>query len=111
MPSLSELQPWLRPYARYLVNVAEYNGLGPVSINSVYRSRHAQAVLYERFKRGLSQYPVAPPGTSLHEHRLAFDLNVRQGGRSPEQEALGRFWRSMGGSWSPQDPIHFFVSV
>jgi len=109
VPSLRELQPWLVPYAEYLVQVAMYNGMGPVSINSVYRSRQKQAVLYNRWQRGLSQYPVAPPGQSLHEHRIAFDMNVRQGGRSPEQAALGAFWRSMGGQWSPQDPIHFFV--
>lgn len=110
MPSLNELQPWLVPYARYLVNVAEYNGMGPVSINSVYRSPEKQALLYDRYQRGLSEYPVAPPGTSLHEHRLAFDMNVRQGGRSPEQAALGAFWISMGGRWSSRDPIHFWVS-
>lgn len=99
------------PYARALVDVAEYYGLGPVSINSVYRSPQKQAVLYDRYLRGLSEYPVAPPGTSLHEHGLAFDMNVRQGGSSPSQEWLGRVWASWGGAWSPQDPIHFYVRV
>ncbi len=109
MPSLRQLQPWLQPYADYLVAVARLNGMGPVSVNSVYRSRKAQAVLYDRYLRGISEYPVAPPGRSDHEHRIAFDMNVRQGGRSPEQLSIGRFWRSMGGKWSERDPIHFSV--
>lgn len=109
MPSLSELQPGIQPYARYLVAIAGYYGLGPVSVNSVFRSRRDQELLYSRYQRGLSQYPVAPPGTSLHEQRRAFDMNVRQGGRSPEQAWLGRVWQSWGGKWSPQDPIHFYV--
>jgi len=110
VPSTSDLQPWLKPYADYLLNVSEYN-FGRGSLNSVYRSNAAQQNLYDRYLRGLSQYPVAPPGTSLHEHRLAFDYNVPQGGRSPQQTALGRFWASMGGGWSPKDPIHFYVRL
>lgn len=109
MPSLRELQPWLKPYAEYLITVAAHNGLGPVSINSVYRSRQSQEVLYDRYLRGASRYPVAPPGRSLHEHRLAFDINVRQGSSSPQQTALGHFWRSMGGQWSESDRVHFYV--
>jgi len=109
LASLRELQPWLYPYADYLVRSAEASGFGPVSINSVYRSRQKQAVLYDRFLRGLSAYPVAPPGYSLHEHRLAFDINVRQGSGSPEQAALGAFWNQMGGLWSPRDRVHFTV--
>lgn len=108
MPSLSELHPDLRPWARYLVQIGNYNGFR-ISVNSVYRSREAQAVLYSRYQRGLSRYPVAPPGRSMHEHRLAFDINVRQGSQSPEQAALGALWNSWGGKWSPKDAVHFSV--
>lgn len=101
------LQPWLQPYADYLLLVAEYNDLDPV-VTSVYRSYARQAVLYERWKRGLSDIPAAPPGRSQHQQGLAFDLVVRKGGyRSDLQDALGAFWVSMGGVWNRPDPVHF----
>lgn len=111
MPSLSELQPWLRPYAEYLVTVANYNGMHP-TITSVFRSRNKQQSLYARYLRckatGGSCIPAAPPGFSQHERRTAFDLVVRQGYRSPQQRALGEFWRAMGGLWGGEkDPVHF----
>ena len=106
--SLSELQPWLIPYAEALVRAADQY-YGPVSINSVYRSRRDQEILYDRYRRGIAQYPVAPPGQSLHEYRVAFDFNVKQGGRSPEQAIVGSWWRWMGGKWSERDPVHFWV--
>lgn len=109
MASLRELQPWLKPYAEFLVRVAEYNGFSP-TITSVYRSPAKQQVLYERWKAGKSDIPAAPPGHSQHEHRTAFDLVVRQGYRSPQQAALGALWRQMGGRWGGDvDPVHFYV--
>lgn len=112
MPSITELRPWLRPYAQFLVDVAQYNGFRP-AVTSVYRSPQRQQVLYQRYLRcqreGGSCLPAAPPGMSQHEQRLAFDLVVRQGYDSPEQAALGHLWISMGGRWSPADPVHFAV--
>jgi len=108
MPSLRELEPWLQPYAQYLVDVGNSQGWR-ISLNSVYRSFAAQQTLYARYLRGQSAYPVAPPGRSLHQYRVAFDLNVRQGSSSPEQAALGDLWNRMGGSWSPKDPVHFAI--
>ncbi len=103
------LQPWLQPYADYLFKVAQYNGLDPV-VTSVFRSYERQAVLYERWKRGLSDIPAAPPGRSKHQQRLAFDLVVRKGGyRGGYQDLLGAFWVSMGGRWNRSDPVHFGV--
>lgn len=103
------LQPWLIPYAEALEQVANTYGLGPLSVNSVYRSRRQQELLYQRYLKGASRYPVAPPGRSLHELGLAFDINVRQGAQSPEQRWLADVWRSWGGQWSSQDAVHFFV--
>lgn len=105
------LQPELIPYAELLERVADYYGLGPVSVNSVYRSRQKQQVLYERYLKGASDFPVAPPGTSLHEKGLAWDMNVRQGSHSAQQAWLGSVWKSWGGQWSPVDPVHFYVRV
>ena len=107
---IDDLQPWLVPYARYLLDVARYNGLN-VTVTSVRRSRAQQQHLYDRWRRGVTDIPAAPPGSSLHEHGLAFDLVVNSDYRGPAQAALGRFWQSMGGRWGGAvDPVHFYVS-
>lgn len=112
MANLRELHPELYPYASWLVRVAQANGMAP-TITSVYRSPQKQAVLYQRYLKAraagdTSVLPAAPPGTSWHEQRRAFDLVVRQGKRSPEQRALGNLWRQMGGVWGGDiDPVHF----
>ena len=108
MPDVRSLQPWLVPYAEYLLVVAAYNRL-PVQVTSVRRSSVAQGRLYRRYLAGLSDLPAAPPGTSMHELGLAFDLVVSGDYRGPSQAALGAFWKTMGGQWFPSDPVHFFV--
>lgn len=113
MPSLSQLDPQLRPWAEYLVAVGEYNGFR-VQVTSTRRSSGQQATLWNRYKTcqrsGGSCLPAAPPGTSLHERGLAFDLVVNGDYRGPAQEALGRFWESLGGRWAGSaDPVHFSV--
>lgn len=101
MANLRELQPWLEPYATWFVRYLASVGQRP-TVTSVYRSREAQEVLYRRYLHGQSQYPAAPPGTSSHEHRRAFDLIV------VDPELAGRIWRAMGGTWAGlADPIHF----
>jgi hypothetical protein len=44
----------------------------PVPITSGFRSTQAQAALYD--SRGANPYPVAPPGSSMHERGLAIDV-------------------------------------
>jgi hypothetical protein len=44
----------------------------PVPITSGFRSTDAQAVLYAN--RATNPYPVAPPGSSMHERGLAVDV-------------------------------------
>ena len=102
------LQGWLQPYAQYLHDSAVASDFRP-NVTSVFRSNQKQAVLYERWRRGLSDLPAAPPGRSKHNYGLAFDLVVRQGYWSPHQRALGHFWRAMGGRWFEKDPVHFEV--
>lgn len=105
------LQPWLQPYADYLLRVAIANGLR-VSVTSVFRSIQKQDVLYQRYQRGLSDIPAAPPGRSWHNYGLAFDLVVDGDYRGSSQTALGRFWQSMGGVWGgSRDPVHFGVKT
>lgn len=109
MIALKGLEPWLQPYAAYLLQVAAANGLN-VQITSVRRSRQQQAALYARYLRGESDLPAAPPGTSDHELGLAFDLVVDHNYHSVNQERLGRFWQSMGGRWAGDaDRVHFYV--
>lgn len=101
---ISELEPWLQPYAQYILDVAELNGLQPV-ITSTYRSYESQARLYQNYLAGRSRFPAAPPGRSLHEYRRAWDMVVTP--RSALHD-LGALWTSMGGRWGgTADPIHF----
>jgi D-alanyl-D-alanine dipeptidase len=98
------LHPSFAPYARYLVDVARANGLGPV-VTSAYRSYSQQAVLYRRFLAGQSSLPAAPPGRSKHQFGLAIDVDLPQ--NRQYLAALGRWWLSIGGGWFPSDPVHF----
>lgn len=102
--SLSGLQPWLKPYAEWLVSRAGYAGARSVRITSVRRSRAQQSALYSNFLRGRSDYPVAPPGQSKHEYGLAWDMVTEP---YSALHTLGALWTRRGGEWSPTDPIHF----
>lgn len=106
MSAFAGLQPWLQPYAEYFYREVQRAGLRP-RVTSVFRSRQRQAVLYDRYRRGLSGgLPAAPPGRSLHEQGRAFDLVATPLNAAPH---LGAFWRAMGGRWFPSDPVHFEV--
>jgi len=103
--SLDGLEPWLRPYARYLVSLAGYAGARSVRITSVRRSRAAQAALYARYLQGRSRFPAAPPGRSLHEQGIAWDMVTEP---YSALWTLGSWWQQMGGTWGGNsDPIHF----
>jgi len=100
--NLGQLQPWLQPFARSIVESAPYAGARQVRVTSVYRSPALQREPWEN--RAKNPYPVAPPGRSLHEQRRAFDMvtepyNVLW--------TLGRWWNEVGGEWHASDPIHF----
>lgn len=78
---------------------------GSARVTSAYRSPAEQARLYRRYLAGLNQYPVAPPGRSLHEQGRAVDLVAR-----PEVlRRLGALWEEAGGRWGGRfnDDIHF----
>lgn len=102
------LIPQLRPFADWLYDVAAFNGLQP-HVTSVRRTFQDQAVLYDRYRRGLSDLPAAPPGYSKHEYGLAFDMVVAPGYHSAAQAALGALWNRIGGKWYSADPVHFEV--
>ncbi len=114
MADISRLQPWLVPWARWLIAVAQYNGLH-VQVTSTLRSREQQTLLWERYvhcqRVGAGRatcLPAAPPGTSDHELGRAFDLIVDGDYRGAAQAAIGRLWQQMGGRWGgAADPVHF----
>lgn len=98
MSSFRGLQPWLRPYADYLMQ-----WFPDLRITSVYRSYTSQYELW--INRANNPFPVAPPGCSQHNLGLAWDM-VGDTGRLA---LAGRIWSSWGGDWTPRDPIHFGV--
>ena len=97
-----DLHPGLAPWATWLYDVAELNGLRP-RITSTYRSVATQARLYERYRAGQSKLPAAPPGRSLHNYGMAFDMVA------DNLDGLGAVWESVGGRWGGRfrDPVHF----
>jgi hypothetical protein len=104
--SLQSLQPWLKPYAEYLVSLAPYAGARTVRVTSARRSRAQQVALYKRFLAGQSSFPAAPPGLSKHEYGLAWDMVTEP---LSALHTLGRWWKQLGGTWSATDVIHFEV--
>jgi hypothetical protein len=62
----------LAPAMRAALSRAEQLLGRAVPITSGFRSTEAQAVLYD--SRASNPYPVAPPGSSMHERGLAIDV-------------------------------------
>lgn len=103
--ALSALVPEMRPWAERLVDVATRARVGG-RVTSTYRSLGQQTRLYDAYLAGQSQYPVARPGTSAHEFRMAFDYAAPS---KQDQDDLGQVWESWGGVWGGRfkDPVHF----
>jgi hypothetical protein len=72
---LRGLQAWLRPYAEWCLEVANYYGV-PVVVTSTYRSWSEQQELRTRWERGQSRWPANRPGDSAHNYGLAWDSTV-----------------------------------
>ena len=73
-------------------------------ITSTLRTHAEQKKLYERYLRGGSEFPAAPPGKSAHEFGYAVDYLV-----SPYeyQGDVGDLWKQWGGLWHASDAVHF----
>lgn len=118
MPSLTRLRSPIRPAAEWLFQLGRtWEGVTPrLQITSVRRTWTEQARLYKKSvqggcRTGCSAFPAAPPGHSLHQYGLAWDM-VRQGIDPFGDELLaelGHVWNSIGGGWHATDPIHFEV--
>lgn len=97
----SDLHPEFRPWARWIYGVALDNGLQP-RVTSTYRSISRQARLYNEYRAGRRELPAAPPGRSLHNFGLAFDMVAIN------LPGLGHVWQGVGGRWGGErDPVHF----
>lgn len=95
------LHPTLATIKRNLPRVARELGFS-ARVTSGYRSTKKQAWLYDRYLRGLQEYPVAPPGTSDHERGLALDVV------STDPDKLVALLTEVGLTWAgPSDPVHF----
>lgn len=97
----ARLRPAFRIAAQALYDECRRRGWRPV-VTSVYRSANKQRRLYRKYQRGQSPFPAAPPGESLHQFGLAFDMVVGE-----HQLEAGRLWESWGGKMVANDPVHF----
>lgn len=76
-----------------------------VTITSQFRSIQKQAQLRRRFEQGLSRFPAARPGFSMHNYGFAFDAVVTRNGT---QKDLGRIAARHQLVWAgPSDSVHF----
>ena len=109
MASLRTLDPRLAPWAEYLYAIGKYYD-GRLVVTSARRSPQKQARLYRDYLSGKSLIPAAPPGRSLHQYGLSFDmarLGINPLG-DPFLAELGRLWTSWGGQHGGSaDPVHF----
>lgn len=109
MASLRTLHPQLVPWAKWIYALGKsYDPL--LVITSARRSPGKQSQLYKKYLRGESSIPAAPPGGSLHEYGLAFDM--ARIGKDPLTDPLlnwlGEVWTHYGGRHGgARDPVHF----
>ena len=102
--SLRDLAPNTRPkVSEWLASLRDAGVQGRVT--STRRSTAEQTRLYERYLRGESLLPAAPPGSSLHELGIAIDIVF------PGDEELAvavDAAADFGLRWAgPGDPVHF----
>jgi len=113
MADLGTLVPGLIPWAKWIHAVGQQQD-GRLVVTSARRSWAEQTKLYYRWKKGMSKIPAAPPGMSLHQRGLAFDL-ARLGKEplgDPLLAWLGGWWEYYGGKWGGErDPVHFQVRM
>lgn len=100
MHRLGGLHPEFRKDVLVLLRAGKAIGLD-ARITSGFRSFRQQELLQVL---GLSPFPLALPGQSLHQYGLEVDIY------SKDNSQLGRIWTAMGHHWGGyRDPIAFAV--
>jgi len=106
---LRTLHPHFTPWAKELYRYGKLLDSRLV-VTSALRTSAKQQRLYADWRSGKSLIPAAPPGKSLHEYGLAFDM-ARLGEdplTDPLLNWLGRVWEYWGGRYGgTRDPVHY----
>ena len=102
--SLASLAEPLRPWAEWIVALANWAGAQP-RVTSTTRTHAKQQSLYDAYIAGRSRYPAARPYTSAHEYGYALDMVIDD---RNARDAVVSAWVSAGGvHGGEEDPIHF----
>ena len=102
--SLASLAEPLRPWAEWIVALADWSGAQP-RVTSTTRTHAKQQSLYDAYVAGRSRYPAARPYTSAHEYGYALDMVIDD---RNARDAIASAWVSAGGvHGGEEDPIHF----
>ncbi len=113
MADLGTLHAHFVPWAKELYRYGKLLD-GRLVVTSALRTRAKQERLYADWISGKSLIPAAPPGRSLHEYGLAFDL-ARLGEdplTDPLLQWLGRVWEHWGGRYGGhRDPVHYQPNI
>lgn len=106
MSVLAGLDPRLRPLAEAAVSALRAAGYNP-QVTSGRRSITSQTRLYRLYLAGRHPYPVARPGTSLHELGLAWDMVTAH------PEVVGPWLEGAGLTWGGRfkDPVHYDARI
>jgi len=91
--------------SRFKAAAAEYKTITgkDIQVTSGLRDSEKQAELYRAYKEGRSKFPAAPPGTSLHEHGRAVDVDLNSANELARLGLLQKYGLSRPVA---NDPIH-----
>lgn len=91
--------------SRFKAAAAEYKTITgkDIQVTSGFRDSEKQAELYRAYKEGRSKFPAAPPGSSLHEHGRAVDVDLNSANALDRLGLLKKYGLSRPVA---NDPIH-----
>lgn len=90
---------------KFKAAAAEYKTITgkDIQVTSGLRDSAKQAELYKAYKEGRSKFPAAPPGTSMHEHGRAVDVDLNSANELARLGLLQKYGLSRPVA---NDPIH-----